>query len=161
QPYAWSRHAYDGVRRSVDADSPPDYRLIFVVTAFPDAVSQQSDRRRSGLRICKFQVAPERQFPAQDGQGVRRHSRSEVALRKIRIIAQVDKAELNGRDIFERLQPLFEIKIIGIRYSIERLFGAVRHIDASEESKPVNAGIRVSTVKNPVHDRENSGVGAD
>jgi hypothetical protein len=101
QPYAWSRHTYDVVRRSVDAHSLPNYRLILVVTAFPDAVIQQRDRRRSGLCIGKLQVAPERQFPAEDGQGVRRHSRSEEAFRKIRLLAQVDRPELNGREIFK------------------------------------------------------------
>src|SRR6266545_3864170 len=99
----------------VEGNSAASWRAMAPASAFADAVSQQRDRRRSGLRIGKFQIAPERQFPAKDGQGVRRHSRSEVALRKVRLIAQVDRPELKGRDIFERLQPLFEIKIIGIR----------------------------------------------
>src|SRR5215510_6453288 len=96
QLHARSGHSNDCDGRFVDAHGLPDQRFIFVVTAFPDTVRQERDGRRSGLRIRRFQIAPEQRFLANDGQCIRRYSRDKITLRKVGVIAQVDIPELKG-----------------------------------------------------------------
>jgi hypothetical protein len=90
-PRIRSGHSNDCGGRFVDEYSLADHWLTFVVTAFPDTVSQEDDGRRPGLRIRWFQIAPEQRFLVKDGEHVRRHSHNKVVLRKAGVIVNARK----------------------------------------------------------------------